>query len=169
MQAGVQLAVALGGVLALAVGRERADRVLLGRRQRVGIPVERSAGRGVDDAPGAGLQRRLQDRDRAEHVDRRVARRLLDRVAHVDLRRQVEDELRLELGEDPQDRLRVGDIGLMQLRPGGQCGLEVRALAGAQVVDHRNPIAPGDQGVDQVRADESSASGDDAVHAGRRL
>ena len=44
--------------------------------------------------------------------------------------------------------------------PADEGAVEVLAAAGREVVEHRHLVAPLEQGVDEVRADESGAAGD---------
>ena len=103
VQAGVQLAVALGGVLALAV---RGQRTGSGSPRASAAPRRRRTARRrwsvLTTRAGAGRARRLEHRDRPEHVDVGVVGGMLDRVAHVDLGREVEHEL----GPDARERSR---------------------------------------------------------------
>ena len=46
------------------------------------------------------------------------------------------------------------------------CGVDVLALARAQVVDDDDLVTPGDEGVDEIGADESGSAGDDCPHVG---
>ena len=75
-------------------------RMVLGRRDHVGLAVDRAAGRGEHEAPRAGLARGLEHVDRALDVRARVVVRAVDRDAHVDLRGEVEDDLGPGLADD---------------------------------------------------------------------
>ena len=100
MQAVEELAVLLGAALGLAVGRLGRARVVLGRRDLVG-PRRRSRRRWR-------CSRRAGRRARAPRsstlivpldVDARVVRGVGHRLAHVDLRGQVEDHVRLHAAD----------------------------------------------------------------------
>ena len=52
-EARVQPEIALGRELALAVRRQRADRVILGGRQQIGVAIQSATGGAVDEPPRA--------------------------------------------------------------------------------------------------------------------
>ena len=81
----------------------------------------------------------------------------------------MEDQLGTRGRERLRDRLAIAHVHDAKVGAGRECMFEVRLLAGREVVDHGHPVAPGDQRVDQVRADEAGASGDEAVHRARRI
>ena len=77
-------------------------------------------------------------------------------------------------GVDARNRLtrdfRVQEVGLRELdRAGVDVALEVGQLSTAQVVHDTHPRAGRDQRVDQVRADERRAAGDQHRPAGKGL
>jgi len=102
--------------------------------------------------------------DRPQHVHLRVGGGIGHGAAHVDLRGQVEYELRPHVGEDSRHTAGVTYVELVQLRAGRERVREVLAPAAGEVVNHRDAIASGDERVDQVRSDEAGAAGDHAVH-----
>ena len=63
-------------------------------------------------------------------------------------------------------RLGVAHVDLDQLGAGGDRALEVLAPAGGEVVENGHLVAPLEQGVDEVRADEAGAAGDQSPHRG---
>jgi hypothetical protein len=89
---------------------------------------------------------------------------MLHRVAHIDLGREMKHQLGLDLREDLGDRVGLAHVGDPQRDPIGDGRLEVHALAGGEVVDDGDPVAPSDQCVGQVRANETGTTGDDAFH-----
>ncbi len=109
----VQLAIALGGVLALPVRRERTDREILGGGQQRGVAVQPAAGRGIDNPVDAAFSRGGEHVDRAQYVDQSVGGRVGDGVAHVDLGSQVEDELWPHVGEQIGHRIGVAYVELV--------------------------------------------------------
>jgi dTMP kinase len=126
----------------------RGQRVARGvlRRRPVALAVDRAAGRGEDDLR-AGLARRLQHAHGPEHVDLRVEVRPAHRGLDVGLGGEVEDDLgvsQLEAG---------ADVALLEPRR----GVHVLAFARGEVVDDDDLVASGDQGVDEMRADEPGA------------
>ena len=164
VQALVERGVALGRVLALAVGGQRRDRMVLWGGQHVGVAVQASAGRGVHQPRRPVGACGLEHREHAQDVAGGVRRRVLHREAHVDLGGQVKHRLRPGLRERRGDARRVTDIDLGQPSPAGQRTPEVLALARGQVVDHGHRVPAGHERVDEVGADESRAPGDHAVH-----
>ena len=65
----------------------------------------------------------------------------------------------LDPGEGPLDGLRIADVALEQIDLAGQVGRH--AGVGQQRVEDTHLAAFGDQRVDDVRADESGAAGDE--------
>ena len=103
-----------------------------------------------------------------EHVD---ARRPTPGRRWTCARRSGRRGGRSTCGPDAVDqvahRARVADVGLDQLRRRARAAGEVLALAGGEVVDDGHVVAALDERVDEVRADEPGASGDESLHAGR--
>jgi hypothetical protein len=164
VEALVPAAVGLGAVLALPVGGHRPRRAVSGVGHELRIAVDRAAGRRVEHALDAGEPRGLEHVDRAHDVDARVPGRVLDRLAHIDLRREVEDDVGPRRGEHAAHPVRVADVGLLEARAARERGGEVLALAGGQVVDDQDLVAAIEQRVDEVRADEAGAAGDQGTH-----
>ena len=170
VQPGVEAAIALGRVFPLPV---RAPVAGSGKSSGVGSssaspysppPVERIDQPSRPEALGG-----LQHRNRSEHVGARVQRGMIHRVADVDLRRQVEDQLGPGGLEHRGDRVGIADVSDLQGRPLGDRRLQVLGLPGREGVDHRHAVSARDQRIDQVRADESGAACDQAVHGRREL
>ena len=102
--------------------------------------------------------RRLEDADRPEDVDVRVGVGMLDREADIRLRREMEHRV----GPDRvEDLVGPPDVGHMQLGGSGH----VLAPALREIVEDVNLVAAGEQGLDDVRADEARASGHDRPHS----
>jgi hypothetical protein len=101
---------------------------------------------------------------RAADVDRGVEGRVGDRSAHVDLCRQVKHHLGRRRRDPFGQRRRIADVELDQLGPRRQRAVEVLAPPGGEVVDHGHLVAPRQQRVDQIRADEAGAAGDQSLH-----
>ena len=91
---------------------------------------------------------RLEHPDRPEYVRGGIVRRLLHRVAHVDLRGQMEDDLGPRRIEDLRHCPGIPHIGYVQTGAALNRALEVRPLSGRKVVDHGHAVAAGDQRVD---------------------
>ncbi len=166
MQPFEEAEVALRRVLRLAVAGERRDRRRLGQRQLLvgALAVERAAGGDEDDPADPGRARRLEHVGGAADVDRGVEVGVLDRFAHVDLGGEVEDQLGTRLGEDGADRGVVADVDLGQPGAARERAVEVHPTPGREVVEHGHLVATGEQGVDQIRADESGAAGHESPH-----
>ena len=113
--------------------------------------------------------RRLEHRDRPEHVRDRIRGGILDRAPYVGLSREVEHHLGPYDREQVCERPPIADVEHLQRCPVSQRMLEVLELAGRQVVDDRHSIAPRDQRIYQVRADEPGPARDYAVHDRREL
>jgi hypothetical protein len=69
-------------------------------------------------------------------------------------------------GRAAANTLRVADVGLLEARAARQRRGEVLALAGGQVVDDQDLVAAVEERVDEVRADEAGAAGDQGTHGG---
>ena len=102
--------------------------------------------------------RGLEDGDRREDVHFRVLDRALDRDANVDLRGEVEDDLRTNGVEKVVERL--ADVADVQLG----AGVDVLLRAADERVDDGDLVAARDERVDDVRADEPGSSGHDRPH-----
>ena len=85
-------------------------------------------------------------------------------MADVGLRRQVEDDLRSRGRERGADRIELAHVGDVQLGPAQQRLAEPRLRAADEVVGDRDPVAPVEQRVDEVRADEPRAASDEDPH-----
>ena len=162
----VERQVALGGELALAVGGERRDRRRLVERQ---LPVPR---------PRRRSRRRWRRRRPAPRPPPRAASSTLavpptliaasKAGSSSDLRTSIcaarwKTVSRPRLGDQRRQRRGVADVELDQLGAGRQRPVEVLPPAGREVVDDRHLVAAREQRVDQVRADESRAAGDQAL------
>ena len=154
----------LGAALAFVIAGARADRVhmapiILGLRMDVGIAVD-FAGRGLEDLAAEAL-------GQAEHVDRAVDRGLgrLHRIVLVVDRRgragEIEDLVDL-------DEQRESDVVAQELEP--RLRVEVGEIVlgpGEQIVDAQHVVPIGQQPVDQMRAEEAGAAGDQHALARR--
>jgi hypothetical protein len=89
------------------------------------------------------------------------------RLAHVDLRRQVEDAVRPRVLQDLPHSLRVAHVPLHEAGPGVQRVRQVLVPSGGEVVDHDHLVAALEQRVDQVRADEPGPTRHEGTHEGR--
>ena len=98
---------------------------------------------------------RFEDANSAEHVHLGVLDRALDRDAHIRLCGQMEHGLGPNGVEDVVKRL--ADVAHVEHGAGG----DVLLLAVDERVDHGDLVAPRHERVDDVRADESRAPGDD--------
>ena len=160
-------AVRLGAELARPVRGHRARGDGLGRRDRLDVAVDRAARRGVHDPRDARPARRLEHVDRPADVDPGIPRRILDRLAHVDLRREVEDDVGPRADEHLGHALGVGDVDLVEGDPAAAGAVEVADPARREVVDDGHLVAAVEQGVDEVRSDEAGSAGHEGAHGGR--
>jgi hypothetical protein len=128
-----------------------------------GVAVDRPAGRREHEAPHAGGPRGLEHHGGSTDVDGGVEGGVLDRPADVDLRGEVEDDLRALGPDDRAHRLHVGDARLVQPCAPVDRGVEVLTPPGGEVV------APLEECVDEVRADEAGPAGHERAHAARSL
>ena len=142
--------------------------MVLGRRQHVGVAVE--------PPPVELLTTRRVPAMRAASSTAIVpstftfasAAGSVDRHPHIDLRAQMEHDVRPRGREDLRDRRRVGHVGDLQLRAALERSRRGSTrLPGRQVVDHGHAIAARHERVDQVRPDESGTACDHAVHEQR--
>jgi hypothetical protein len=131
----------------------------LGRRKRLLVAVDGAAGRDEQHLPHPCLARRLEQGDGAEDVGPRVEERVGHRPPHVHLRGVVVQHVGALIA-DQVGRPRVEDVQLVEPR----LRIQVLALSRAQVVDHQHVVARRDAGVDDVRADEARAAGDEDLH-----
>ena len=84
---------------------------------------------------GAGSAGGLCQTHGAHDIDRRVELRIVDRTRDRDLGGEVEDDLRLRVGQQP-DQVGVHDVGLGELETVVPLGLRnVLAAPRAEVVD----------------------------------
>ena len=77
------------------------------------------------------------------------------RGLHVGLRGEVEDDVGARRASMPSRMSRSTNVA---------AGVDVLALAEGEVVDDDDVVAARDERVDEVRADEAGASGDDRAH-----
>ena len=142
-----------------AVRRDRVARLLLRRRQLPARPVD-GRRRREDDAAHLFVARGEQDVQRPLDVDRARRERILHRARHRAERAEVVDGLRPAHGV--VHTLVAAQLALDDLDVEA---VEVRAVAGGEVVEHAHLVAALEQRADEVRADEAGAAGDeDARH-----
>ena len=97
---------------------------------------------------------------RAEHVGEDELGRAEDRAVDVRLGGEVDD--RLAALRRARDRVRVGDVALVELVLDA---FEVRAVARVgQLVEDDDVVAARGEATDEVRADEPGAAGDENPH-----
>src|SRR5437867_1742267 len=138
--------VLLEGELARAVGRKRADRVVLVGGHHVRLAVQRSAGGTEDDLAHAVVHRRAQDVEPAHDVHVRVVSGIRDRLRDLGLRRVVVDDLGPEGRHRPLHLVQIAHVGPEETR----VGRHVLLAASAEVVEHRHLVPGGDIGVDDM-------------------
>ena len=109
--------------------------------------------------------RGLEHVDRALDVDARVGGGVGHRLAHVDLRAEVEDASGFTRSTSSTHRVGVADVCLDELGAAArERAVEVLAPAGREVVDDGHLVAALEQRVDEVRADEAGAACDECPH-----
>ena len=119
----------------------------------------------------------LQHMAKAHQVGLDVGGRVLDRIAHPSLGRQVHHLLRLVRSEGRLHRASILQIGLDQLEGSARslcCGLQLcqprplqgRVVVGVEVVEPQHRRAPLQQPLAQVVADEAGGAGDENGHQG---
>ena len=90
--------------------------------------------------------------------------RIHDGPAHIHLGSQVKNGLRAEFAHEVEYGLPVGHVGDLKVDPGLQGQVQVFPLSGREVVEYSDIVAACEQGVGQMRTDESCASGDKCLH-----
>src|SRR3954469_11403728 len=164
VQARVEVAVLLGAELARAIAGHRRGRGALGAGDRLDVAVDRAAGAGVHDPRDARLARRLEHVRGADDVDAGIPPGVGDRLAHVDLGGEMEDRFGTGLLDDLGDAVRLADVGTDELGAVAARVVEVRLAARREIVDDHHVVAAGDEGVDEVAADEAGSAGDERAH-----
>jgi hypothetical protein len=86
---------------------------------------------------------------------------LLDGCADVGLRREMEDDFRVQLRYEVEQAV-FPDVELVQLR----AAAEILTAAAREIVDQVDAVAARKQRVHEVGADEACAAGDDRPHRG---
>ena len=154
-----RLQVDLEGVLADTVGAKgRAGSALpdgeLGR-----VAVDRAAAGGEDEPPPACPPKGHQQVQAANDVRLSVEGRVLGRDHHRGLGRQMVDDLRPTVLDDPRRGIGVADVDLVE----GGLRVDVVKLAGGEVVDDGDVMACLDERVDDMGADEAGSAGDEYI------
>src|SRR5690606_37964640 len=93
-----------------------------------------------------------------------IGERIGDAAPNVDLRREVEHHIRRRLFDDRVDAGGRDVLAYQAAPPGGERARQVALTATGQVVQDHDLAAVGDHTVDQMRSDESSATGDHSAH-----
>jgi hypothetical protein len=131
------------------------------------LAVDRAAGRAVDEAPYARSACGLEHVDRPDHVDARVGRGVGHGLAHVDLRAEMEDHLRLRLLDDVAHGGPIAEVGLDQPGAARLRALQVVTLTGGEVVDHGHLVRALEQRIHDVGANEAGAACNESPHGAR--
>ncbi len=100
----------LVGLLARGVEAQRVVDVIVHRERHRGVGAVDGAGTGVDQVLHAVVPAALQDVAETDQVGVDIGRRVLQRVAHPGLGRQVHHPLRAMLAKHPVHRRAVGDV-----------------------------------------------------------
>jgi len=84
----------------------------------------------------------------------------VDRGPDIDLRRQMEDQLRAERLHRRAERRGVGDAQLVR----GGTRIQPRSPARGQIINHQHLVTPGQQRIGQVGADETGTACHEYTH-----
>jgi hypothetical protein len=152
-------AVSLCGELRDAVRRDRVEEQGLVDRE-LGLRAVDRRGRGEDHAPHAFVAGGEQHVEGALDVDGARGERILDGAGNRAERAQVEDDL--GAADRVVDALVAAQLAFDDLDLEAR---EVGAVAGREVVEHADVVAPLEQVANEVRADEAAAAGNDDFHA----
>ena len=159
VQAVVGAEVLLGRELRRPVGRDRLQGRVLGRRP-LALAVDRTARRGEDQLR-AVRARCLEHPDRPEDVDVAVEDGLLDRPAHVGLRREMEADVRPRF---PKRLVEHAPRHGCPRRPAGLSSFSRSRLPVARLSTTTTSSPRADERVDEVRPDEARAACDNRPH-----
>ena len=155
MRGDQEIARRLGG----AVGRGGVERRLLRERPGRDRPVDLVGG-DLHEAADAVLAGRVQEHTGPDHVRSGERLLVLDRAVHVGLRGEVDD--RVAAAGRARDVVGLGDVALEEL---DLLQRQVGAVAGiGELVEHDDLLAGGEEALDEVRADEAGAAGDEDAH-----
>ena len=124
------------------------------------FPIDCAAGAGEDKAAYPSLPGRIEQMDRAEHVDLSVAGRFTHTDRDAGLRGLMADDIRPKLAEYFLDRFAAADVDREKRRRVGH----VFAPARAQVVQARDVVARREGSVHDVAADETRRARDQDSH-----
>jgi hypothetical protein len=83
-----------------------------------------------------------------------------NRDPHVDLRGEMADELGPEILDQGSQRVRLSDADLVH----GHLRGHAARPAGRHVVDDGDVVAAGDEGIGEMRPDETGTTGDEHAH-----
>ena len=151
--------VVLADVLRECVRILRLNRRGFGRRQDVGDAVA-GAGGGIEESLHAGAARRFEDGDRAFDVGTVINERLLDGRHDVGQRGDVEHPLHAV--EERRNAPRVADVDFLNREVRVRREMrEVLQAAAAEIVEHGDATAVGEEPLDQMAADEAGAAGNE--------
>ena len=101
------------------------------------------------------MTRSLKQVERSKHIDFRVVHRICDRMAHIDLGREMEHRVRLECTNQVYD-LRGRHVDLVCDHRAALPGvLEVRKGTGAEIVDDEHLVTVVDESINKLRSDAS--------------
>ncbi len=157
MLATVEIQVVLARQFVRGIGGQRCLGCVFGDRLAFTvIAIHRSAG-GKQHALDAGLTHGFADIQRADEITLMGAHRVIHRGLHRGHCRQVRDCVATQ--GCARHQRGVGDIALDQFQA-RVIHRQVAAFAGRQVIKDADGIALGEQGINQVRANESGAAGD---------
>src|SRR5699024_4291763 len=157
------------GGLRCRVERMRIHWGVLSDGERLWQTVDGAARGGVDDLADTSGTCGLSQADSRQDIELCVVNGILDGFADIDLGCEVEDDLGAEIAHDfvnihgeqfsHYERDLLGTIVLSQ----------VLTATAAQVVNDENLVSLRNKKVNEVRADEAGAAGDDGTHSGLEI
>ena len=116
--------------------------------------------------------RRVQQLQRAHHVGAHELARIVDAAVDVRLGREVDDHVGAKVAEDPGYALGIGHVGDLEGEVLGVLDLaQTEQVAGIrQLVEAKKRVlrVAWNERLQEVRADEAGASGDEDPHCGLR-
>src|SRR5918997_6898861 len=154
----IEIEVTLPGELRDSVWGEWVLRMILARRKRLLPPVDSPAGRGEDDLPHTVLDAVLEEADGAQYIYFCIEVRLSDRTPDIHLGSLMAQCLWGELLENAEAP--GADVLLVEASP----YRDVLSFSAGEVVHDGHLVAPLEQALGHVRADEPSAAGEQDPH-----
>jgi hypothetical protein len=128
------------------------------------------ARRGIDEMLHLRVAAAFEHMQEAPDIGVDISVRMLQRIAHAGLRGEMDDALRLLLGEDRAHDFLVGEVGLDEMKsvaprqPREARLFERDIIIGAHIVEPNDLIAAIEQPGRRVKTDEAGGAGDQNAH-----